>query len=229
MNTLLGFLARSRVEAQWIYFLIFEQLRERITQTRARATGESVSPIAARRVLLEARALRLRELLRDVPFWLSGQLRLGLVTTEQELLADAGRSPRGLQTIRLQCEAAEALLTSQGHTQPGRHLAESRYLRAMHAFLKREFPEALIVFKELLTPKLEVQLSAEIYFSALEHAGAAAMALGDKQTAFGFFSRIPDPRRSGETVAALSFLTEQFEGASKLPLAAGSCGAKPHS
>ncbi len=179
--------------------------------------GESGSPIASHRLTLEAHSAKLRLLLRDVPFWIGGQLRLGLVAAEQELLADAGRNPRGLQTIRLQYEAAELLLARHGALTPGRHLAECAYLRAIHSFLKREFADALSAFKELLTPALQVQLSANEYFAALEHAGAAAMAVGDKKSAFGFFSRIPDPQRSGETVAALSFLTEQFDGATNHP------------
>ena len=214
---LLRSVARGRVECQWLLSLLRERLVSFSNQLRDRATGESASPVALRRLLLEARAARLRMLLRDVPFWISGQLRLGLVCAEQELLADTGRSPRGLQTIRLQQQAAEMLLKQKGELTPGRHAAECRYLTAIHAFLKREFVEALREFRVLLTPELEIQLSADEYFSALEHAGASALAVGDKQGAFEFFSRIPDPKRSGETVAALSFLTEQFEGASRVP------------
>lgn len=217
LTGILESIARGRVEFQWLVVLLREGLELQLRRFRDRATGESVSPIETRRVVLEARAAKLRNLLREVPFWISGHLRLGLVCAEQELLSDTGRSPRGLQTIRLQHQAAETLLTREEALKPGRHLAECHYLRAVHAFLRREFAEALREFDTLLTPGLEIQLSANEYFSALEHAGASALAIGERQRAFDFFSRIPDPKRSGETVAALSFLTEQFEGASTTP------------
>lgn len=209
-------LAVTRSEAAYVIALI----RERLARFIARL-GSGRGAAVASRYSIDDRIATLRRLLRRTPWWVNGHLRLGFTELTRELASQTGRDRRALQTIRI-CGEAVLRLTDQASVADVRpsgpaaqaapserypaERCEAELLFAMELFLRKEFERALERLLVLVGPERSVHLTRRSHLLAIEHAGAAALALGERERAKELFHSIPEGARTRETSAAINYL-----------------------
>lgn len=198
-------IAVLRCEARWRLFLLRQQLVAFRNKLRARAGSESGDPREIKSTARQAADRQLRRLLRRTPWWIDGHLRLGFLAVQSQLEAAQGRDPRSLQQIRIAGEAAERLTAGTPDAEGARG-AELRLLLAMELFFRRDFAEAFRTLESLLQAPRAAHLSLSQYHLALEHAAAAALALGEEKRAEALYHKIPQRRRTADTVTAMQYL-----------------------
>lgn len=205
---ILRFLRRGSCELWWL----FEQLRHRAyadSRTFVARSRSDISPDERRAKRLLERRLALRRMLRRVPYWGLGHIRLGLTELDIAAGSDAPADPRTRAAIRLSAEAAVAL--SGRVERLGRLVLESKFLFARDAFLERDYERGLQLLTEILEPRHAVHLSGAVNTSALEYSGLALMALGRHSEAAEAFQRIAPRCRSKEVQAAMSYVQRPAE------------------
>ncbi len=167
-----AFVEKYLCEARWGLRLARARLSRLRLIPRADTHMQTSPAFQERQEILERQAI-LREILRDVPYWALGHVRLGV--TELELLRydDVPLSPRARATVRDSAEAAERLTGGAG-----RAGLEAEFLRASLDFLNRDFTAAAGKFARLLEPANSVQLHERVYRMAAENAAACGQVLG---------------------------------------------------
>jgi len=159
---------------------------------------------------LKKRAL-LREILRDVPFWAEGHMRLGMLEVLLEEGAEEARDPRAVAAIRVSAKALLQLANGEELSEPQQKSLrlQASYLLGMSHFLFREFEKAADFFYEVLDPTNVDFVSSSLGLNAMEKAGSVALALGEEEQALKYFEALPQSQRNAEIDSALSYLREK--------------------
>ncbi|MFN8388662.1 MAG: hypothetical protein U0136_00055 [Bdellovibrionota bacterium] len=183
------------------------------------------SPLLSQRALLAKQRVYLRNVLREHPTWVMGHARLGETELHLELLRDGPKDPRALGAVRTSAAAVRLLDPYSGTGEKNRVQLEADYLEAMLRYLAKDYSAAVETFESLLVPASASHLPERMYWSVLEHAGAALMVLGNDVKAKACFERIPVRARSGAQASAMRYLNlsaeERAHGAGPKP--AGGC------
>ena len=187
-------------EISWAFYSSTNRIKYFFKRAAAPDTAMRSSPFFLHRMRLAERRIYLRERLQEHPYWAQGHTRLGLCELELELTNEGPRSQRTLGAIRTSALAARELCGAQ--QQKGRVLLEADYLLALLDFLDKNYAAALAALEQLIQPEPSRQLTSNIYWDAVEHAGASALVLGKTEEARMYYSKIPERLRNAAQFSA---------------------------